>query len=165
MQRGAIFDSTGTYRYSLWREWDSHTAKVGFVMLNPSQADAIVDDPTIRRCMGFAQSWQYGGMEVVNLFAYRTAHPRQLHQVSNPIGADNDTYLGSLPQRVDTIILAWGNWGRWQNRDRVVIELFTKQTSLACLGLTKANQPKHPLYIKRYTLPIPFLQPVLAPQE
>jgi len=154
MRCWATFDSTRCYRYLLWREWDAIAPKVGFVMLNPSQADDTVDDPTIRRCIGFARSWGYGGMEVVNLFAYRTAHPKNLRQVQDPIGQENDRYLESLGQRVERIILAWGNWGRLMERDRVVWSLLAQHQNLYCLGLTKLQQPCHPLYLKKTVVPL-----------
>ena len=152
---GATFDATGSYRYSLWREWDSCAPRVGFVMLNPSQADQTINDPTIRRCIGFAQRWGYGFLEVVNLFAYRTSTPKTLCQVPDPIGAENDRYLASLGQRVDHIILAWGNWGTLQNRSHSAMPLLV-QSPLYCLGLTKTGQPRHPLYLKAALAPEPF---------
>ncbi len=150
MQSGAIFDHAGTYRYSLWRSW-SHLPRVGFVMLNPSQADATLNDPTIRRCIGFAQSWGYGGLEVVKLFAYRTKSPADLQRIRDPIGTDNDRYLLTLRERVDTIVFAWGNWGTLKGRDRTVMKQLNSQQNVFCLGITKTGQPRHPLYLKRDT--------------
>ncbi|MGA7935930.1 MAG: DUF1643 domain-containing protein [Kovacikia sp.] len=155
MPTGAILDPTKTYRYSLWREWDSRAPRVGFVMLNPSRADASVDDPTLRRCLGFARSWGYGSLEVVNLFAYRTPNPYELCQVADPIGIENDFYLASLNQRVQQIILAWGNWGTLYNRNQAAIALLATQ-EVYCLGLTKLGNVKHPLYLKRDTKPVAF---------
>ena len=76
MDSGACFDSTGAYRYRLWREWDVSKPSVTFVMLNPSTAGAKDDDPTIRRCLSFARSWGFGRLEVVNLCAYRATSPK-----------------------------------------------------------------------------------------
>lgn len=117
-------------------------------MLNPSQADETINDPTIRRCIGFAQAWGYGAVEIVNLFAYRTPYPQNLRQVSDPIGQDNDRILTTFAQSVDRIILAWGNWGSLHRRDQAVITLLSA-TDLFCFGLTKQGQPIHPLYLKR----------------
>ena len=148
MQTGAEFDSTGCYRYLLWRSWDEQAGRVGFVMLNPSRANAIVNDPTLRRCLGFARSWGYGALEVVNLFAYCTAQPAALRQVSDPIGQENDRYLRALGQRVDHIVFAWGNGGALQSRDRAVMALLGEHNLIYCLGTTKLGQPKHPLYLR-----------------
>lgn len=153
--QSAIFDQSGRYRYSLWREWDWQTPKVGFVMLNPSRADSLVDDPTIRRCIGFAHTWGFGGLEVVNLFAYRTTNPVELGRVADPVGGENNFYLISLQKRVEQIVLAWGNGGSLQGRDRTALTLLSEQ-SLYCLGLTQTGQPRHPLYLRRDTLPVPF---------
>ncbi len=78
MRMSAKFDPSMNYRYSLAREWNSNAPRIGFVMLNPSTADATSNDPTIRRCINFARFWGYGAIEVVNLFAYRASHPAQL---------------------------------------------------------------------------------------
>jgi hypothetical protein len=153
---GAIFDTTATYRYLLWRQWDDRLPAIGFIMLNPSQADATVNDPTIRRCLGFAQRWGYGRLEVVNLFAYRCTRPGALRQVADPIGADNDRHLIALAQRVEHIILAWGNWGSVGDRASDVLSLFDDRSALFCLAVTQQGQPGHPLYLKNSQMPIPF---------
>lgn len=93
MKKGAVIDKTGLYRYSLWREWDIDKSKIVFIMLNPSKADASIDDPTLRRCISFAKFWDYGSLIVVNLFAFRTASPLELKKVDNPIGKQNDRHL------------------------------------------------------------------------
>lgn len=153
---GAEFDATATYRYRLWREWNGNLPRVGFVMLNPSRADATVNDPTIRRCVGFAQGWGFGAIEVMNLFALRAVHPAHLKAVPDPVGANNDAYLRTLAHRVDSIVLAWGNWGAWGDRDRAVIRLLQATAPLYCLGQTKQGHPRHPLYLKASTPLCPF---------
>ncbi len=161
METGAILDVTEIYRYGLWRRWDEGAPAVGFVMLNPSRANATVNDPTIRRCMGFAQRWGYGGLEVGNLFAYRCARPVGLRQVTDPVGPDNDRHLLTLAHRVERIILAWGNGGSWGDRARDVLSLFDDGAALYCLGITQQGQPRHPLYLRNHQLLLPF-RPDLA---
>lgn len=117
-------------------------------MLNPNRADEVSDDPTIRRCIGFAKSWGFGGLEVANLFAYRAKTPSLLRQVEDPIGQENDRAILKLTERVETIVLAWGNWGTLKGRDRGVIQLLNSHPTLYCLGITKLGQPRHPLYLK-----------------
>src|SRR5436190_6702368 len=90
IEYGAIFDVSGWYRYSLWRAWSAYHSRIAFVLLNPSTADEQRNDPTIRRCMGFARAWNFGSMEVVNLFACRATDCRELFQVSDPIGEENN---------------------------------------------------------------------------
>jgi hypothetical protein len=150
------FDATGKYRYVLWREWQENALSVSFIMLNPSTADAHTDDPTIRRCIGFARSWGYGALEVVNLFAYRATQPIELRRAPDPVGKDNDRYLLAAGQRSQLVILAWGNWGSLNQRDRAVLHLLGDRRDIYCLGRTRSGQPRHPLYLKGDTVPVRF---------
>ncbi|GAB4134715.1 MAG: DUF1643 domain-containing protein [Cyanobacteria bacterium J069] len=145
-QAGAVFDPSGQYRYLLWRGWEAIAPRVLFVMLNPSTANAERNDPTIRRCMGFAKAWGYGRLEVVNLFAYCATRPQDLRRADHPVGEAGDRALLDAASRADQIILAWGNGGRLHGRDRTVLELLSGYP-LHCLGLTKQQQPRHPLYV------------------
>lgn len=150
---GAVFDVTGTYRYTLWRVWNINLPRVVFIMLNPSTADATTDDPTIRRCIRFAQSWGYGALEVVNLFAYCTSDPIQLKRVADPIGQENDQYLLQVSDRAQILIAGWGNEGGLRQRSQTVLHLLTPKSNLFCLGINQTQQPRHPLYVKQNTLP------------
>lgn len=148
MKKGAVIDKTGLYRYSLWREWDIDKSKVVFIMLNPSKADASIDDPTLRRCINFAKSWDYGSLIVVNLFAYRSSSPLELRQVEAPVGKQNDRYLKKAIKSADRVVVAWGNNGKLMRRDRLVLELLSKlKVQPHCLGITKVGYPRHPLYV------------------
>lgn len=154
MRRGAVFDPSDEYRYSLWRTWDSALPRVAFVMLNPSTADHRIDDPTIRRCMGFARQWGYGSLSVVNLFAYRTPSPAALARAADPVGPDNDRYLRAACRRARDIVLAWGTHGSLHGRDRAVLDLLGRgRKPLLCLGTTRDGHPRHPLYLPRDTRP------------
>ncbi len=124
-----------------------------FIMLNPSRADAELNDPTIRRCIGFAQAWGYGALEVVNLFAYRATRPQELRQAADPVGESCDRILLESARSAQMILLAWGNHGQYQNRGKVVIKLLAEFETLHSLGLTKRGEPRHPLYLKRDTQP------------
>jgi hypothetical protein len=101
VERAAAFSRDGRYRYALWREWDAAKPCVLFIGLNPSSADDRRDDPTIRRCTGFARRWGFGRLAVGNLFALRTPHPSQLRRVPSPVGPRNDRWLQS-PQCLGT---------------------------------------------------------------
>jgi hypothetical protein len=151
MQTGAVI--TGDYRYLLWREWDINNKTISFIMLNPSRADAEVNDPTITRCINFAKAWGYGRLEVVNLFAYRTSKPSLLRQVTEPIGKDNDQYIVEAVRRSDRVILAWGNHGMWRKQDLYVLQLLKNHDHLYSLGITKKGCPRHPLYLCSTTKP------------
>ena len=150
---GAMFSPCRTYRYTLWRIWSEVEPVVAFVGLNPSTADESVDDPTIRRCIGFAESWGYGGLVMLNLFAYRATDPNVMKRVADPVGPDNDGYLCSQSNMCGRIIAAWGVHGLHRgraNRVRLMID------NLHHLGLTKGGHPKHPLYLRGDTKPTPW---------
>ena len=150
---GAIFDANGKYRYSLWRSWSAYHPRIVFVLLNPSTADEQKNDPTIRRCMGFARAWKFGSMEVVNLFAYRATDYRELFKASDPVGAENNRFLMQAVERCSTVVLGWGTRGTLLGRDRQVMSLLAGRNDLYCLGITKDGQPRHPLYVKGNSLP------------
>lgn len=147
MIKGAIIDETGKYRYQLWRIWDESKQIVVFIMLNPSTADADEDDPTIRRCIGFAKSWGYGGIKVVNLFAYRATNPKELTKVIDPVGIENNKYIAITIEEAGIVVAAWGTKGNYLSRQSHLRELGLLP-DLHYLGLTKDGHPKHPLYLK-----------------
>ena len=144
---------TGNYRYLLWREWNTSSKTVSFIMLNPNSADAQINDPTITCCINFAKSWGYGRLEVVNLFAYRTSQPSLLKQAAEPIGKDNDRYIMKSVLKSDRVILAWGNHGTWQKQDLYTLQLLKNYNHLYSLGMTKKGCPRHPLYLSRTIKP------------
>jgi hypothetical protein len=117
-------------------------------MLNPSAADAQRNDPTIARCIAFAYTWKFGSLEVVNLFAYRTSNPRELVNIDDPIGPENDGYLMQALERSSCIVAAWGTKGTLLGRDRQVLQILTCWRNVSCLGCTKGGHPRHPLYLK-----------------
>ena len=156
INQGAVIDPTGCYRYSLWRVWKPKTSRVAFIMLNSSRADATVNDATIRRCIGFAQRWGYGSLEVVNLFAYRTSDPARLKQMRDPAGPENDFYLKQAIERAKLTILAWGNRGNLNQRSQQVLSWLTTSEHLYCLGVTRSGYPRHPLYLRKNTQPISY---------
>lgn len=153
----ATFDVSQHYRYSLSRFWTDQRDEckhVTFVMLNPSRANAEQDDPTIRACSQFSQAWGYACFKVVNLFAYRTPHPSNLQEVADPIGPENDRYLVQAAASADKVILAWGNRGNLMNRAQdILILLDAYCPKVYCLAQNHSGQPRHPLYIKRSTVP------------
>lgn len=118
--------------------------------LNPSTADAEIDDPTIRRCMRFARSWGYGGLVMANLFAYRSTDPQQLMAVPDPIGPENDAWILHLAGQSSLVVAAWGNQGIYQNRCHHIKKM---NLDLHILKLNQSGQPAHPLYLKRELKP------------
>ncbi|HZT96425.1 MAG TPA: DUF1643 domain-containing protein [Chloroflexota bacterium] len=153
---GAAFDAAGRYRYLLWRRWDSSLPAVTFVMLNPSTATAETDDPTIRRCSAFARSWGCGGIEVVNLFAFKTSNPDILRSAPDPEGPLNRHMVSEALDRGAAIIVAWGNLGRLEEASGAVRRRMESIYPLLCLGHNRSGAPRHPLYLPRTTTPVPY---------
>lgn len=143
----AVFSADRHYRYALIRKW-SDGATCVFCMLNPSTADEVEDDPTIRRCIGFSRSWGYGKLIVVNIFAYRSTDPNELRRVPDPIGPENDFYIQQYSISAAHFICAWGCHGELNERGAAVKKLIRQFATPYCLNTTKDGHPVHPLYQK-----------------
>jgi hypothetical protein len=147
----AVFDPGRTHRYLLTRIWDPSRPPLVFVMLNPSTADAVVEDPTIRRLAGqngFARREGAGGVVVVNLFALRSTDPRALLRHPDPIGRYNDAFIRQSINTGGTVVAAWGAAGVTGNRGQQVARyLKARGVALHCLGRTSEGHPRHPLYL------------------
>ena len=145
VNKNATFSDCRKYRYGLSRTWNGKKKTILFIGLNPSTANEKIDDPTIRRCINYAQNWGYGSLLMVNLFAYRATIPSELKNVKNPIGNDNDLHIIELLKKADIAVAAWGNEGTLLNRDKEVKKILP---NLMCLKINKSGQPSHPLYQK-----------------
>jgi len=143
---GAVFSSDRRYRFALWRTWDTGNGTVAFIGLNPSAADEHVNDPTIRRCIGFARSWGYRGLLVGNLFALCATRPEQLKAGGNPVGTGNDLWLERLAQASVRLLVCWGTHGAFMDRDRAFC---ANREDLYCLRRNRDGSPAHPLYIRK----------------
>ncbi len=151
----ARFSRCGRYRYSLRRRWSTGGGTVLFIGLNPSTADQQRDDPTIRRCVAFANFWGFNAMEIVNLFAFRATYPSDLKKSIDPIGHDNDRWINTAFGRSDLAVACWGNEGVFMDRGH---QIMRKYAGLSCLKLNQTHQPAHPLYLKADLLPTPLLK-------
>lgn len=156
MEGSATFSPCRKYRYILWREWNTLLRPMHYAMfigLNPSTADETNDDPTIRRCVGFARDWGYGGICMTNLFAFRATSPKTMKAAEDPIGPDNDRALIDAGESAGVIIAAWGVHGAHLGRDEEIWKMFPH---LSYLKMTKYGYPAHPLYLPRGLKPIPL---------
>lgn len=147
----AVISECGQYRYLLTRPSEVENPDRGtalFLMLNPSTADASLDDPTIRRCRGFAKLWGCAGLTVANLYALRATNPKALWNHDAPIGTENNAWLVKLATEYGDIICAWGANAKTERVKEVSKILEDAGARLWCLGTTKSGAPKHPLYIK-----------------
>lgn len=158
----ARLSACGTYRYTLGRRWtqDPSQGAAVFVMLNPSTADAEKDDPTIVRCRNFAKALGCGALHVVNLYAYRATKPADLWRCADPIGPENDEVLRETfkaAAREDRpVIAAWGANAEPRRAEFVGVLANAAGVTLTALGVTKAGQPRHPLYLPATARPYPF---------
>lgn len=171
---GAVFSDDRVYRYVLTRFWTPGSANAStayFVGLNPSTADELTDDPTVRRCIGFARDWGCDGMVMLNAFAFRATDPRDMKAAADPIGPDNDSHLRAWtwhPRPTDVVVACWGCHGDHKLRGRHVQQLLREECGdrqrpyvgserpdpydcLFTFGLTKDGHPKHPLYLAKTT--------------
>ena len=147
----ATFSPCGLYRYTLGRRWGNGDLSC-WLMLNPSTADESQDDPTIRRCIGFSKAWGYGGLTVVNIFAFRATDPDDMRKADDPVGPGNDAAIVEAAGRAAVVVAAWGVHGTFRERGRNVARLLRDNgVTLQCLGTTKDGHPKHPLYVAAAT--------------
>lgn len=155
MHRTAIFSPCRTYRYLLQRRWAETGEWVAFIGLNPSVGGGWENDATILRCIGFAQNWGFAGCFLVNLFAYRTPSPRVLKSARHPIGPENDAFVQWAIQCASLVIVAWGNDGRWLDRDQYWLEHIPAPY---CIRQNRNGMPAHPLYLPGDLRPVPFIR-------
>lgn len=156
----AVLSNCGRYRYLLGRKWDDGPTAV-FVMLNPSTADALHDDPTIRRCLSYARTWNCGSLTVANLYAWRATDPAELWTATDPVGPENNAHLqaaAALAADCEGFLVA--AWGANARRDRIdAVLALPGMGRLTALALTKDGQPRHPLYLKADLTPQPWTPP------
>lgn len=161
MRKLAVISPCGKYRYQLFRQWDSTLPNVLFIMLNPSTADADLDDPTITKCIGFAKLWGYGGLFVANLWAYRATDPKELKHNPEIISEDcfklrqvNNSFIALMSEQCKDVIFAWGtDKNALPFRTEQIIKKFPNGKAIT---ISKHGKPCHPLYLKKTLTPIPF---------
>ena len=146
----------GTWRYLLERDLGEGVGTLNFILLNPSTADAVRNDPTVTRCIGFARRWGFRRLLVTNAFALRATDPAALRQAPDPVGPQNDRYLVRTARRADRVVCGWGIHGALNNRESEVLALL-RARRLEHLGLTQDGRPRHPLYLRAETAPQPYV--------
>jgi hypothetical protein len=146
MDRFAVLSDCGRYRYALARGWDKSLPRLGWVMLNPSIADADVDDPTIRKCIGFAKHFGYGAIHVVNIYPLRSTDPRGLRADDWDTQESRDINFLAWKQvasACNTVIAAWGAHDVHPMEEAAASAFL----NLECLGRSKDGHPRHPLML------------------
>lgn len=144
----AVYSDCEAYRYALTRAWDATGKRVTFVMLNPSTATEVQNDPTVERCERRARALGFGAFQVCNIFAFRATDPKVMRKATDPVGPANDEAIRKGCLWADQVICAWGTHGAYLSRGPAVEALVrATEKPMAHLGLSKAGHPKHPLYI------------------
>lgn len=158
MKADAVFSKDRRYRYALTRDWSvTRNAPVFVVIgLNPSTADETQDDPTIRRCIGFAKREGFQRLLMLNLFAFRATDPKTMMQAEDPIGPRNDAMLMSACAEYNFVVAAWGTKGGYRGRDADVCIMLDQR--IYCLGRTKGQYPRHPLYLPNDAQLVPYIR-------
>lgn len=152
MIREAYID--GEYRYELYREWDFRKPMLTYIMLNPSTADGLEDDPTIRSCIRIAKHHGFGSFVVYNLFAFRATDPEELLTAADPVGPENDDCMTAIVKYPNggPIVCAWGASRFARDRaPQVLARINQDEVDLRCLGTTRSGAPRHPLYCRTDT--------------
>lgn len=155
MHKTANISPCGNWRYTLTRDWrDDDNPCMGFLMFNPSTADASEDDHTIRKCIGFAKEWGYGGIVVVNLFAIRGRDPKIVSRVADPVGPLNNYHIIKALNPCEQVIFAWGCSAHFPDRNKTrsgelkqLLEKELPALDIMCLGRSKDGSPRHPLML------------------
>ena len=166
------FSNCGKYRYRLHRTWDRTKPWVIFALLNPSTADAIADDPTVRRCIGFAKRWGCGSLAVLNVFALRSTDPKALKKADDPVGPKNAEawsrclkWVMRTNKEIDAdwrnfVVCGWGTHAGLNRQDRKAMQWIGDAdhwiNKAYCLGETQDGFPRHPLYLPYYEKPVPY---------
>lgn len=153
----AVYSGCGKYRYALTRIWTPDGRRLLYIMLNPSTATELANDPTIERCERRARALGYGGFRVCNLFALRETDPARLKRARRPEGPDNAAQLGLALDWADDVLCAWGVHGAYRDQGNRLSDLLRKcDKPQLILGLTKEGHPRHPLYISYEIQPVPW---------
>lgn len=155
----AVYSECERYRYSLTRTWDPEGSRILFVMLNPSTATEVQNDPTVERCERRARTLGHGAFRVCNIFAWRDTDPKKMRAATDPNGPDNDAAIRDGAAWAQVVLCAWGTHGAHLDRGPQVARLLRDTGQpLVHLGLTKDGHPKHPLYIGYAVTPVPWTE-------
>lgn len=159
----AEFSPCREYRYTLWRyirptdlfaQTNAPVIRYSmFIGLNPSTADEVRNDNTVRRCINYSADWGYDALCMTNMFGYRATEPNDMKAQSDPNGPDNDYWLRRIAENASVIVCAWGTHGVFRDRESQVLDLLS-DFPLHALKITSKGHPNHPLYLKKSLLPV-----------
>lgn len=141
----AKYSDCERYRYVLTRVWNDKIGRVMFIGLNPSTANEIKNDPTVTRMVNFSKKWGFGSITVCNIFAFRSTFPKHMKNEKDPVGLQNDELIKKELKNVKLVVAAWGNHGKFLNRNKEVLKYLK---NFYHFGFTKLNEPRHVLYLR-----------------
>lgn len=159
MKRSARISDCQRYRMELIREREPATGRLGtvtFLLNNPSTADALVDDPTVRRGVGYMETWEFNRLRFLNTNPARATKPSNAWMPPEHVLALNDQYIRIAAADSAMIVLAWGDKVNPQLARRAYNVLRDEGVAVWVLGLTNGGIPRHPLYLKKDLLPTPW---------
>ena len=157
---GATFSDDMVYRYRLWRRWDEGIMPVLFILLNPPTAHDLDNDPTMAHCIEQAKRLGFGGVEVCNLYAFRSTDPKVLRKADDPVGPENPSEIGAAAAMLSVVICGWGEHAETIDRGGWITSarhLIGDQSKSMCLGINKDGSPKYPLGLSYDVEPVPFV--------
>lgn len=158
VESSAVISPCGLYRYLLTRRWQGGIGLVCWVLLNPSTADGTLNDPTVRRLIGYSRAWGFSGFTVVNLFAFRATDPRAMKATPDAIGPENDRYIEEAASASNLVVGGWGRYGSGARATVVEEALAQLDRAPHALRLTQAGDPQHPLYLAGSLRPRPLTE-------
>lgn len=157
--RDAVFSSCRKYRYRLSQIWDESKPPLTWLMLNPSTADEVKNDPTVERCERRARMWGYGGSVVFNIFAFRATDPKDMRAQNDPVGPENDMWIRKIAKQSGEfdVVAGWGEHGAHMERGQAVLDIFKQESGrISALKINASGHPAHPLYIAYKSEPFPI---------
>lgn len=156
LRSDATFSPCRTYRYRLRRLWRRGAGSQLWIMLNPSTADEVANDPTVERCQRRAMAQGWGGLIVCNIFALRSTDPKALYSHTDPVGPENDRYIKREAKIATQVVCAWGGHGRLNDRGQRVLQMLEHDLGIEwhMLDATQSGEPTHPLYVSYARKPV-----------
>ena len=153
IKKSCVLSKCNKYRYELRRAWNSSKPQIMFILLNPSTADDIEDDPTIKKCISYTKRLKGGSIVVCNIFSYRSTDPRLMKQHNDPVGPNNDYWIKKNAKESKLIIAGWGKHGSYLGRAEEICRMLPK---MHCFKINKDGSPTHFLYLPSNLKPILF---------
>lgn len=161
MRYACEFSPDATHRFTLVDRWDellNPDFGIAWIGLNPSTADAFALDNTLTKIETFSKMWGYSFFVMLNLFSFRATDPKDMKKQAVPNLADNDRWIMHWVEKVDRVLVCWGDHGTFQNRATAVLAMLPPE-KVWCLTVNQSGAPMHPLYVPYTTQPMRYPPP------